>query len=48
MVGLLTSTQDVVDRWKENLEDLLNPAAAPSTEGAGSGDFEGGFSDLRG
>lgn len=29
-----------MDLWKENLEDLLNPA--PSTEGAGPGDLGAG------
>ncbi|TWW63827.1 RNA-directed DNA polymerase from mobile element jockey [Takifugu flavidus] len=39
---LLTSTQDVVDRWKENFEDLLNPINAPSSEEVGPGDLEMG------
>ena len=30
---LLTSTGDVVDRWKEYFEDLLNPTEAPSSGG---------------
>ncbi|TWW80203.1 R2 Retrovirus-related Pol polyprotein from type I retrotransposable element [Takifugu flavidus] len=29
---LLTSTRDVVDRWKEYFEDLLNPTNRPSSE----------------
>ncbi|TWW77679.1 hypothetical protein D4764_12G0010690 [Takifugu flavidus] len=36
---LLTSTRDVVDRWKEYFEDLLNPTNAPSSEEAGPGDL---------
>ncbi|TWW81765.1 hypothetical protein D4764_01G0015800 [Takifugu flavidus] len=36
---LLTSTWDVVDRWKEYFEDLLNPTNAPSSEEAGPGDL---------
>ncbi|TWW71611.1 hypothetical protein D4764_16G0001080 [Takifugu flavidus] len=36
---LLTSTQDVVDRWKEYFEDLLNPINAPASEEAGPGDL---------
>lgn len=36
--GLLTSTRDVVDRWKEYFEDLLNPTDTPSVGEAGSGD----------
>ncbi|TWW71634.1 EARP-interacting protein [Takifugu flavidus] len=36
---LLTSTRDVVDRWKEYFEDLLNPTSAPSNEEAGPGDL---------
>ncbi|TWW66800.1 hypothetical protein D4764_20G0008320 [Takifugu flavidus] len=35
---LLTSTRDVVDRWKEYFEDLLNPTNAPSSEEVGPGD----------
>ncbi|TWW64119.1 R2DM Retrovirus-related Pol polyprotein from type II retrotransposable element [Takifugu flavidus] len=31
---LLTSTRDVVDRWKEYFEDLLNPTNTPSSEEA--------------
>ncbi|TWW77869.1 hypothetical protein D4764_12G0012590 [Takifugu flavidus] len=37
--ALLTSTRDVVDRWKEYFEDLLNPTNAPSNEEAGPGDL---------
>uniref|UniRef100_A0A8C6PHS8 Reverse transcriptase domain-containing protein n=1 Tax=Nothobranchius furzeri TaxID=105023 RepID=A0A8C6PHS8_NOTFU len=37
---LLTSTQDVVDRWAEYFEDLLNPTDMSSSEEADSGDFE--------
>ncbi|TWW66922.1 hypothetical protein D4764_20G0009540 [Takifugu flavidus] len=40
---LLTSTQDVVDRWKEYFEDLLNPTNAPSSEEAGPGDLGTGL-----
>ncbi|TWW77036.1 hypothetical protein D4764_12G0004260 [Takifugu flavidus] len=36
---LLTSTWDVVDRWKEYFEDLLNPTNAPSSEEEGPGDL---------
>ncbi|TWW66862.1 R2 Retrovirus-related Pol polyprotein from type I retrotransposable element [Takifugu flavidus] len=36
---LLTSTRDVVDRWKEYFEDLLNPTNTPSSEEAGPGDL---------
>ncbi|TWW74493.1 hypothetical protein D4764_14G0004960 [Takifugu flavidus] len=36
---LLTSTRDVVDRWKEYFEDLLNPTNVPSNEEAGPGDL---------
>ncbi|TWW74691.1 hypothetical protein D4764_14G0006940 [Takifugu flavidus] len=39
---LLTSTRDVVDRWKEYFEDLLNPTNTPSSEEAGPGDLEMG------
>uniref|UniRef100_A0A674P165 Reverse transcriptase domain-containing protein n=1 Tax=Takifugu rubripes TaxID=31033 RepID=A0A674P165_TAKRU len=39
---LLTSTRDVVDRWKEYFEDLLNPTNAPSSEEVGPGDLEMG------
>ncbi|TWW59340.1 hypothetical protein D4764_06G0008700 [Takifugu flavidus] len=35
---LLTSTRDVVDRWKVYFEDLLNPTNAPSSEDEGPGD----------
>ncbi|KAK0156607.1 LINE-1 reverse transcriptase [Merluccius polli] len=35
---LLTSTRDVVDRWKEYFEDLLNPTDMPSGKKAGPGD----------
>ncbi|TWW68801.1 hypothetical protein D4764_19G0005990 [Takifugu flavidus] len=34
---LLTSTRDVVDRWKEYFEDLLNPTNTPSSEEVGPG-----------
>ncbi|TWW61291.1 hypothetical protein D4764_05G0013810 [Takifugu flavidus] len=34
---LLTSTQDVVDRWKEYFKDLLNPTNTPSSEEVGLG-----------
>ncbi|KAK0152855.1 LINE-1 reverse transcriptase [Merluccius polli] len=36
--ALLTSTRDVVDRWKEYFEDLLNPTGTPSGKEAGPGD----------
>ena len=36
--ALLTSTRDVVDRWKEYFEDLLNPTNTPSGKEAGPGD----------
>ncbi|TWW81090.1 hypothetical protein D4764_01G0009050 [Takifugu flavidus] len=36
---LLTTTRNVVDRWKEYFEDLLNPTNAPSNEEAGPGDL---------
>ncbi|TWW74351.1 hypothetical protein D4764_14G0003520 [Takifugu flavidus] len=39
---LLTSTRDVVDRWKEYFEDLLNPTNTPSSEEVGPGDLEMG------
>ncbi|KAK0134946.1 LINE-1 reverse transcriptase [Merluccius polli] len=34
----MTSTRDVVDRWKEYFEDLLNPTDTPSGKEAGPGD----------
>nr|XP_049618290.1 E3 SUMO-protein ligase PIAS2 isoform X1 [Syngnathus scovelli]XP_049618292.1 E3 SUMO-protein ligase PIAS2 isoform X1 [Syngnathus scovelli]XP_049618293.1 E3 SUMO-protein ligase PIAS2 isoform X1 [Syngnathus scovelli] len=37
---LLTSTRDVVSRWGEYFEDLLNSTYTPSIEEAGPGDFE--------
>ncbi len=37
---LLTSTGDIVGRWKEYFEDLLNPTDTPSVEEAGAGDSE--------
>ena len=36
--GVLTSTKDVVDRWREFFKDLLNPTNAPSGEEAEPGD----------
>ncbi|TWW81657.1 hypothetical protein D4764_01G0014720 [Takifugu flavidus] len=36
---MLTSTRDVVDRWKEYFEDLLNPTNTPSSEEVGPGDL---------
>ncbi|TWW73382.1 hypothetical protein D4764_15G0007760 [Takifugu flavidus] len=36
---LLTSTRDVVDRWKEYFEDLLNPTNTPSSEEVWPGDL---------
>ena len=36
--ALLTSTRDVVDRWKEYFKDLLNPTNTPSGKEAGPGD----------
>ncbi|TWW79207.1 hypothetical protein D4764_10G0002370 [Takifugu flavidus] len=38
----LSSTRDVVDRWKEYFEDLLNPTNTPSSEEVGPGDLEMG------
>ncbi|XP_055362025.1 uncharacterized protein LOC129603656 [Betta splendens] len=37
---LLTSTGDVIGRWKEYFEDLLNPSDMPSAEEAEAGDSE--------
>ncbi|KAI3355516.1 hypothetical protein L3Q82_018346 [Scortum barcoo] len=37
---LLTSTEDIVGRWKKYFEDLLNPTDLPSSEEAGAGDSE--------
>ena len=37
---LLTSTGDIVGRWKEYFEDLLNPTDMPSIEEAEAGDSE--------
>uniref|UniRef100_A0A3B3HV32 Reverse transcriptase domain-containing protein n=1 Tax=Oryzias latipes TaxID=8090 RepID=A0A3B3HV32_ORYLA len=37
--GLLTLTGDIVGRWKEYFEDLLNPTDTPSFEEAESEDF---------
>ncbi|KAI3369294.1 hypothetical protein L3Q82_007548 [Scortum barcoo] len=38
---LLTSTEDIVGRWKKYFEDLLNPTdLLPSSEEAGAGDSE--------
>lgn len=34
---LLTSTEDITERWKEFLEDLLNSTDTPSAEDAGVG-----------
>ncbi|KAI3351306.1 hypothetical protein L3Q82_005852 [Scortum barcoo] len=39
---LLTSTEDIVGRWKKYFEDLLNPTDLPSNEEAEDGDSEGG------
>ncbi|KAK0154376.1 putative uncharacterized transposon-derived protein F52C9.6 [Merluccius polli] len=36
--ALLTSTRDIVDRWKEYFEDLLNPTDTPSSKEAGPGE----------
>ncbi|KAI3360890.1 hypothetical protein L3Q82_012903, partial [Scortum barcoo] len=38
---LLTSTEDIVGRWKKYFEDLLNPTDLPSSEEAEAGDSEG-------
>ena len=38
-VRLLTSTRDIVDRWKEYFEDLLNPTDTPLGKEAGPGDL---------
>ena len=46
--ALLTSTRDVVDRWKEYFEDLLNPTDTPSGKEAGPGDSGVGSSYLWG
>lgn len=35
---VLTSTDDIVGRWKKCLKDLLNPTDIPSIEEAVSGD----------
>ncbi|KAI3368164.1 hypothetical protein L3Q82_007887 [Scortum barcoo] len=40
---LLTSTGDIVGRWKKYFEDLLNPTDLPSSEEAEAGDSEGGL-----
>ena len=45
--ALLTSTGDVVRRWKEYFEDLLNPTNTSSVEDAESGD-SGGDSAITG
>ncbi|KAI3362597.1 hypothetical protein L3Q82_001685 [Scortum barcoo] len=37
---LLTSTGDIVGRWKKYFEDLLNPTDTPSTEEVEAGDSE--------
>ena len=37
---LLTSTGDIVGRWKEYFEDLLNPTDTSSIEEAEAGDSE--------
>uniref|UniRef100_A0A3B3QX38 Reverse transcriptase domain-containing protein n=1 Tax=Paramormyrops kingsleyae TaxID=1676925 RepID=A0A3B3QX38_9TELE len=39
--ALLTSARDVVGRWKEYFEDLLNPTDTPSNEEAESGGASG-------
>ncbi|TWW73543.1 hypothetical protein D4764_15G0009370 [Takifugu flavidus] len=39
---MLTSTPDIVDRWNEYFEDLLNPTNVPPSEEAGPGDLETG------
>uniref|UniRef100_A0AAR2JQZ9 Reverse transcriptase domain-containing protein n=1 Tax=Pygocentrus nattereri TaxID=42514 RepID=A0AAR2JQZ9_PYGNA len=41
---LLTSTEDVIGRWKEYFEDLLNPTDTFSSEEAESGDMGIGLS----
>ncbi|KAI3377251.1 hypothetical protein L3Q82_009155 [Scortum barcoo] len=40
---LLTSTGDIVRRWKEYYEDLLNPPDTPSTEESGGWGLSGGL-----
>ncbi|KAI3373319.1 hypothetical protein L3Q82_006619 [Scortum barcoo] len=40
---LLTSTGDIVGRWKKYFEDLLNPTDLPSNEEAEAGDSEVDF-----
>ncbi|KAI3358729.1 hypothetical protein L3Q82_015131 [Scortum barcoo] len=37
---LLTSTEDIVGRWKKYFEDLLNPTDLSSNEEAEAGDSE--------
>lgn len=37
--GVLTSTQDIVNLWKEYFEDLLHPTNTPSMEEAGPVDL---------
>ncbi|KAI3355345.1 hypothetical protein L3Q82_017894 [Scortum barcoo] len=37
---VLTSTEDIVGRWKKYFEDLLNPTDLPSSEEAEAGDSE--------
>uniref|UniRef100_A0A3P9I175 Reverse transcriptase domain-containing protein n=1 Tax=Oryzias latipes TaxID=8090 RepID=A0A3P9I175_ORYLA len=44
---LLTSTGDIVGRWKEYFEDLLNPTDTPSFEEAEGEDFGVGLSITR-
>uniref|UniRef100_A0A3B3HQU3 Reverse transcriptase domain-containing protein n=1 Tax=Oryzias latipes TaxID=8090 RepID=A0A3B3HQU3_ORYLA len=44
---LLTSTGDIVGRWKEYFEDLLNPTDTPSIEEVESEDFGVGLSITR-
>ncbi|KAI3367011.1 hypothetical protein L3Q82_009640 [Scortum barcoo] len=38
--GAVSSTGDIIRRWKEYFEDLLNPTDTPSTEEAEAGDSE--------
>ena len=43
---LLTSTEEVVERWKERFEELLDPTNSPSMMEAELG-VDGGSSSLR-
>ena len=45
---LLTRTEDVVGRWKEYFEDLLNPTNTPSVEEAEPEALGGSFVHILG